>query len=1582
MAEERLRAPPRLSQSHLVLVMADVPRELECPISMELLVDPVSVPCCGRTFSRAPLHTWIGGNPRCPMCNGDLSHCNVSELPKNVVIAYMVEDFTKKSAPIASSSASPSTVFSSAVSEPLERSWSVSLNKLTGYGRTVIGCLDILPKDPKGSASGAYSSSSALPSTSSNLSQFKTLIIPVVDESGSMSGNPTTQVRYSLHRIVDLVFDTPHLLAHVVCYSDRAHSFKIDKSRPKADSEAAVNIVGCGGGTSFKSAFSEIIRVCKGYGADSSITSISILFLTDGEDSMVQKSGRPALVEQFRQDLRAECGLPSESVPLTLHSIGFARDHDFDFLNALRMIGSREGAYRYADPNEDRDSLANKIGSLFSAIASAPAVPVRLVSLNPASKILHSDGNRLWLDMTNTVHTIAPEVTFSLKDETFTLRADFAEEENDTTIADAWYSHLTDQLSGELLQLNKPHEKAAELEYRLHCELVLRRANALLARNSASSPSRERLLRIIDTAKAIQAGEAADARKLNDMRFEGKYGGASSYSASGASSSNAPAIASSYIAAPAQHVTVPNAWPTFNASNMPRMRTPATAHQAFRALGSSKSASLATTLDTTDVTALVSDEGLTLLQAASRCGRLKAVRHILSKKPSHKYLARKHAKSGLNAIDMAALRGYWLSVEALLEAGALPSLDGYLLLRSCLSSRFFNTAKILKRVLELDIDKDMVARAPTGEIATWLSNNSTMRVSFETAINQGMDEEVENKIAAVEAGKADEVDLAFVFSFANHLSILEKPSDSHLRIIEILVKHKRAQPDETFDLVVGEGEDPEVSWPLFIAAQNGNMELLNAILAMDSSEAHINRQNKKGTTALWIAACNRHIDVVYKLLSLKADPNIANFKGDGPLIPCCQKGSINIVELLLDSGAQMDVFNRNRDNPVLICCRTGQSKILKLLLERMTPEKRALIMTESAEIDGFDPVHAATELDKIDCIRVLHSFGADIESRSADTNPIIAGATSLHLAAFYGRSAAATALIELGADPLSVTTVGNYTPLHLAVKQGHAPVIRVLLALPSVKSVMNTMLDSEGHLAAYYAKSESNAAIYAEFFENRLALILHHILLAQDQSTLSSASIAASPASSSSAIVSLASSSSSSHAPASLEQRTLQLITEHAQSIGAYSYSDFLSDASMANDSPLLTSALLTGRHDLARGLIALGAETRRPDSYGITPEFWAHFLGFVPSQAHVPAYVQLMLDRVLTASKLSLQNKNLLSAPRLGATHKLIASGGDSSSSSSSSSQTFDIILKMRDGFNAKVRERVVEELRQYAKRSAVGEESLIGFADKLKSSRKLFPEGEDTLDAIIWEAKIHLIRSVASASSERLDPVNILALFLYTSHPDIFTQVNLTLSNWQSSNQQSSGAKGVSKSDQQTSAMWKNYVQCLYRSLTMLPPHVGEIYRAVNGPFIPNEYTVGTIVSWNSFAIASREWNNLTSWINESPKSDPKTKRGIIFIIQSKTAKRIDKFSRFPVESEVVILPGTSFAVKNIFVASIIAFGQANIRTSTYLAKENDITKAASGETSIIVELEEIEPNTSAAPASASSSNSSSSVQVDEIQ
>ncbi len=80
---------------------AQVESELTCPLSLELLEDPVSVPCCGRTFSRAGLASHLSHSAMCPFCRADIpaKHpaFDVAHASKNLALAALVDMFKARS---------------------------------------------------------------------------------------------------------------------------------------------------------------------------------------------------------------------------------------------------------------------------------------------------------------------------------------------------------------------------------------------------------------------------------------------------------------------------------------------------------------------------------------------------------------------------------------------------------------------------------------------------------------------------------------------------------------------------------------------------------------------------------------------------------------------------------------------------------------------------------------------------------------------------------------------------------------------------------------------------------------------------------------------------------------------------------------------------------------------------------------------------------------------------------------------------------------------------------------------------------------------------------------------------------------------------------------------------------------------------------------------------------------------------------------------------------------------------------------------------------------------------------------------
>jgi ankyrin repeat protein len=1042
-----------------------------------------------------------------------------------------------------------------------------------------------------------------------------------------------------------------------------------------------------------------------------------------------------------------------------------------------------------------------------------------------------------------------------------------AEDQNDNEIWNQWYSYLTDCIASEVLILT---DKGNSLAKQIHCELLEQRINAIFLRVNSTSSTYSRLESLLESVQTIKSGGSVDKLKLNDMKFEGKF--ATTKSIKKAAIDAVPdKIHYSYKPA-----TVPvGSWITINLKRQRRVNSSKKSKEFLIVVGLYNSTNARKWIrDNINYIKHETDEnGSNPVAVASSIGRCALVEELL--KVGSFNINNVNSK-GYNALDLALLYGYWVTAEILIQAGAKNSVNGETLLRTCLSNKHVKTASVIVKHKIAVVTDELVNASPNSEIAVWLSNKNNKEIPIEVAIEKGIYDTVEEKLSQISH-----------ISWEQYPDIFTKPTPDHIRIVDLLLYNRKADPIEV--LCYDDEGEAGISWPLFMACEKGQDAMFDVLLKYYTKEM-LNKQNHKGTTALWIASCNKNTDIVMKLLDKGADPNISNIKGDGPLIPACQKGVTMVVDMLLDNGAKLDCYNKNRDGPILICCRAGQPKILDSLLKRLSKEEVSTLLNTSAEIDGFVPIMASTELDNVECIRVCYKYGASLETRTDDSNKIIQGATPLHLACFYGRLASVNALYEMGANMVSQTTVHGYTPLHIAIRQGHIKLVRYLLSLEKVRPSVE-MADTNGRLPAYYANIVGNEQILEEFFTNKLALSLTKVLVS-DEAT---------------------------------EKECSEVLEKYGRSLGCYEYGNVTS-VDIGDGTTIGTYAMLNGNEHLMKTLSKMDMDMQKSDDFGITPEFWARYLGYTKSHPELMSGMEIdsdnsnskgtkldeMLENVANTGKKSTQNKIILA---LAPAKLQLLEGGVS----------VNPIVKMSDGYGLNITPSTIVSL----KGSHSTDHSLLGFIDKLKNN-KVFPDGEQCLKYIMFDAKINVIKRIANGEKV-LQPNHMMSLYLYTSNYTIFKQVNSILNHWNSP----------------TASIWTPFINCLYSAINLLKPYVGEVYRAVNSKFTLEEYAMGNKITWDTFSLGSYEWKNSSDLIGR--------KTGIVFIIHSKTGRVISKYSKYPVDAEVIFLPGTSFTVTNHYIADQICLGQANIRNTTFKMKENDYVKPLNGNASIIVELTE---------------------------
>jgi ankyrin repeat protein len=111
-------------------------------------------------------------------------------------------------------------------------------------------------------------------------------------------------------------------------------------------------------------------------------------------------------------------------------------------------------------------------------------------------------------------------------------------------------------------------------------------------------------------------------------------------------------------------------------------------------------------------------------------------------------------------------------------------------------------------------------------------------------------------------------------------------------------------------------------------------------LLQQSGPTLVNAKDVNGDTALMVAVARRDDTWTAFLLSNGADPNIANRRGDTPLIAAARIGYLQGAEWLLIKKARIDDANKAGETPLILAVQARQAPLVKYLLSRgANPDK-------------------------------------------------------------------------------------------------------------------------------------------------------------------------------------------------------------------------------------------------------------------------------------------------------------------------------------------------------------------------------------------------------------------------------------------------------------------------------------------------------------------------------------------------------------------------------------------------------------------------------------------------------------------
>ena len=171
---------------------------------------------------------------------------------------------------------------------------------------------------------------------------------------------------------------------------------------------------------------------------------------------------------------------------------------------------------------------------------------------------------------------------------------------------------------------------------------------------------------------------------------------------------------------------------------------------------------------------------------------------------------------------------------------------------------------------------------------------------------------------------------------------------------------------------------------------SGNVAVASLLLA---NNANVDLQDKKyGSTSLFIAVEEGHLDLARLLVRNGSDVNLANTKGEFPLSIAAYKGNACMVGFLIKEGkADVDKVENNGGSPLYWAAKKGLTEVVKLLIT----DGKANV--DKAANDGSTPLYFAAELGNTKVVKLLITEGKANVDRAKNS-----GVTPLYIATQVG----------------------------------------------------------------------------------------------------------------------------------------------------------------------------------------------------------------------------------------------------------------------------------------------------------------------------------------------------------------------------------------------------------------------------------------------------------------------------------------------------------------------------------------------------------------------------------------------------
>ena len=160
-----------------------------------------------------------------------------------------------------------------------------------------------------------------------------------------------------------------------------------------------------------------------------------------------------------------------------------------------------------------------------------------------------------------------------------------------------------------------------------------------------------------------------------------------------------------------------------------------------------------------------------------------------------------------------------------------------------------------------------------------------------------------------------------------------------------------------------------------IASAKGYLDMIDLMSQNESID--VNKTDKNGVNAFWIAAWYGRVETMRKLLSMRVDPLATNQNGSNALHIAVKLGHFDAVrELIRLKNFPVDSMKKNGVTSMGISAYRGNVQMMEMLAERSN--------LQFVNSQGIGPMYLAVKGNKTDSIRFLLSRRVPIFNNQPD----------------------------------------------------------------------------------------------------------------------------------------------------------------------------------------------------------------------------------------------------------------------------------------------------------------------------------------------------------------------------------------------------------------------------------------------------------------------------------------------------------------------------------------------------------------------------------------------------------------------